>query len=79
MSADVYLDLLLHRWRVAAAALAKAEACDPYSFDVDELADAVIGARLALSEAGVRDIAAFDHAQRERLIAHAAVLETALR
>jgi len=77
MGADVELDLLLHRWHVASAALAEAEARDPYSDDVDELADAVIDARLALSQAGVRDIAAFDRGQRERLIADAAVLEKA--
>jgi hypothetical protein len=77
MSADVYLDLLLHRWRVASAALAEAEARDPYSDEIDELADEVIEARVALSEAGVRDIAALDRGQRERLVAHAAVLENA--
>lgn len=77
MSTDVYLDLLLHRWHVASAALAEAKARDPHSDDIDELADEVFDARLALGEAGVRDIAAFDCGQRERLIAHAAVLENA--
>jgi hypothetical protein len=77
MRADVYLDLLLHRWQAASAALAEAEARDPYSYEIDELADEVIEARVALSEAGVRDIAALASGQRERLIAHAAVLENA--
>ena len=79
MSADVDLDLLLHRWRAASAALAEAEVRSPYSFEVDELADEVIEARLALTQAGVRDIAALASGQRQRLIAQAAVLENALR
>jgi hypothetical protein len=75
MSTDVYLDLLLQRWEAASAALAKAEARDPYSDEVDELADEVLAARVTLSEAGVHDIAALASGQRERLIAHATVLE----
>jgi hypothetical protein len=31
---------------------------DPYSFEVDDFADEVLAARIALSQAGVRDIAA---------------------
>ena len=79
MNADVDLDHLLHRWQAASAALAEAEERDPYSDDVDELADRVIEARLALTLAGVRDIAALASDQHERLIAQAAVLENALR
>jgi hypothetical protein len=79
MSTDVYLDLLLQRWEAASAALARAEARDLYSDEVDELADEVIAARVALSEAGVRDIEALASGQRERLIAQATVLENALR
>jgi hypothetical protein len=78
MSADVHLDLL-HRWQAASAALADAEARDPYNDEVDDLADEVIAARVALTEAGVRDIAALAIGQHERLIAHATVLENALR
>jgi hypothetical protein len=79
MSADVYLDLLVHRWQMASDALAEAEARDPYSDEIDEFADEVIAARLALSEAGVRDIDALVGGQRERLIARATILENALR
>ena len=79
MSADVYLDLLLHRWQAASAALAEAEARDPYSDETDELADEVIAARVALTKAGVRDIAALASSQRERFIAHATVLENVFR
>lgn len=79
MSADVYLDMLLDRWRVASHALAEAEARDPYSDEIDELADEVVAARVALTEAGVRDIDALADGQRARLIAHATILENALR
>ena len=79
MSADVYLDMLLHRWRVASDTLAEIEARDPYSDEIDELADEVVAARVALTEAGVRDIGALADVQRARLIAHATILENALR
>lgn len=54
MTPDV--DTLLRRWQVASAALIEAECRDPYSYEVDDLADEVSAARLALSLAGVRDI-----------------------
>jgi hypothetical protein len=82
MNTDVDLDVLLHRWQVASAALADAEARDPYSYEVDEIADEVIAAKLALTQAGVRDIialAAWAEGQRDQLTAHAAVLENALK
>ena len=79
MSTDIDLDVLLHRWQVAAAALEQAEANDPYSYEVDEIADEVIAAKLALTQAGVRDIIAFSEGQRDQLTAHAAVLESALK
>ena len=79
MSQDAHLDTLLHRWQVASAALAAAEARDPYSYEIDELADAVIAARIALTEAGVRHIDALAGGQRERVIAHATILKNALR
>ena len=56
MSRDVDLDELLRRWQRASAALMEAERRAPYSLEVDELADEVIAARLALTQAGVRDI-----------------------
>lgn len=82
MTTNVDLDGLLHRWQVASAALTAAEARDPYSYEVDELADEVIAAKLALTQAGVRDIlalAAWAEARREQLPAHSAVLENALK
>ena len=79
MSADVYLDMLLHRWRVASDTLAESEARDPYSDEIDELADEVVAARVALTEAGVRDIDALADGQRERLFAHVTIVENALR
>ena len=56
MTSDLDLDALLRRWRVASAALIEAECRDPYSFEVDDFADEVLAARVALSQAGVRDI-----------------------
>jgi hypothetical protein len=56
MSQEVDLDELLRRWRRASAALMEAERRAPYSLEVDEIADEVIAARLALTQAGVRDI-----------------------
>jgi len=50
------VNALLHRWQVASAALIEAECCDPYSYEVDDLTDEVNAARLALGQAGVRDI-----------------------
>jgi hypothetical protein len=58
MSPDADLDELLRRWQRASAALMEAERRAPYSFEVDEIADEVIAARLALTQAGVRDIKA---------------------
>jgi hypothetical protein len=58
MDVDVDMDALLRRWQVASAALMDAECRDPYSDEVDDLADEVLAARLALTQAGVRDIAA---------------------
>jgi hypothetical protein len=79
MNADVDIDLLLYRWQTVSAALAEAEARDPYSYHVDDLADEVINARLALTQAGVRDIDALTSSQHQLLTAQAAVLENALR
>jgi hypothetical protein len=59
MTPDVDLNALLRRWQVASAALIEAECRDPYSYEVDDLADEVLAARVALSQAGVRDIDAF--------------------
>ncbi|HTC68398.1 MAG TPA: hypothetical protein VK662_02420 [Acidothermaceae bacterium] len=56
MSRDVDLDELLRRWRRASAKLTEAERRAPYSLEVDDIADEVIAARLALTQAGVRDI-----------------------
>jgi len=56
MSPDLDLEELLRRWRRASAALMEAEHRAPYSLEVDEIADEVIAARLALTQAGVRDI-----------------------
>jgi hypothetical protein len=58
MTQDADLDALLRTWRVAAAALVEAECRDPYSYEVDDLTDEVNAARLALTQAGVRDIEA---------------------
>lgn len=82
MNTDVDLDVLLQRWQVACAALEQAEARDPYSYEVDEIADEVVAAKLALTQAGVRDIialAAVAEGQRDQLTARAAVLESALK
>jgi len=79
MSADVDLDVLLHRWQLASAALAAAEAQDPYSYEVDEIADEVIAAKLALTQAGGRDIAAFAESQHHQLTAQAVILDNALK
>jgi hypothetical protein len=63
MTPDV--NALLRRWQVASAALLEAECRDPYSFEVDDLADEVLAARVALSEAGVRDIDALAEGRYE--------------
>ena len=65
MTPDVDLNALLHRWQVASAALIEAECRDPYSYEVDDLADEVSAARLALSLAGVRDIDALGEGRYE--------------
>jgi hypothetical protein len=72
MTPDVDMDDLLRRWRVASAALIEAECRDPYSYEVDDLTDEVNAARLALSQAGVRDIEAFGQGRLE--LAHAAAI-----
>jgi hypothetical protein len=69
MTPDV--NALLRRWQVASAALIEAECRDPYDYEVDDLTDEVNAARLALSEAGVRDIEAFAQGRLE--LAHASV------
>jgi hypothetical protein len=56
MSRDVDLEELLRRWQRASAALMEAERRAPYSLEVDDIADEVIAARVALTQAGVRDI-----------------------
>jgi hypothetical protein len=66
MTQDVDLDALLRSWRTAAAALVEAECRNPYSYAVDDLTDEVNAARLALTQAGVRDIEALA-AQRLQL------------
>jgi hypothetical protein len=43
------------QWQVATARLAKAEADNPYSVELERLADAVLDARLALSQARIED------------------------
>jgi hypothetical protein len=58
MTPDLDVDALLCCWQKASAALIEAECRDPYSAEVDDIADEVIAARLALTQAGVRDIAA---------------------
>ena len=70
MTTDV--DALLRRWQVASAALTEAECRDPYSYEVDDLTDEVNAARLALSQAGVRDIEALAQGRLE--LAHASVI-----
>ena len=66
MSADPGVDELLRRWQRASAALLEAERRSPYSLEVDEIADEVIAARLALTQAGVRDIDALaERAERQ--------------
>jgi hypothetical protein len=70
MTRDVYA--LLRRWQVASAALIEAEGRDPYSYEVDDLTDEVNAARLALSQAGVRDIEALARGRLE--VAHASVI-----
>jgi hypothetical protein len=72
MTPDVDMDDLLRRWRVASAALIEAECRDPYSYEVDDLTDEVNAARLALSQAGVRDIEAFARGRLQ--LAHAAAI-----
>jgi len=72
MTFDVDVDALLRRWRVAAAALIEAECRDPYSYEVDDLTDEVNAARIALSQAGVRDIEALAQSRLE--LAHASVI-----
>jgi hypothetical protein len=58
MTPDVDVDALLRRWQAASAGLIEAECRDPYSFEVDDFADEVVATRIALSQAGVRDIEA---------------------
>jgi hypothetical protein len=70
MTFDVDVDALLRLWRAAAAALMEAECRNPYSYEVDDLTDEVNAARLALSQAGVRDIEAL--AQSRLQLAHSA-------
>ena len=65
MTPDVDMDALLRRWREASAALIEAECRDPYSYEVDDLTDEVNAARLALSQAGVRDIEALAQGRLE--------------
>ncbi len=72
MTPDMDIDALLRRWRVASAALIEAECRDPYSYAVDDLTDEVNAARIALSQAGVRDIEAL--AQGRLALAHASVI-----
>ncbi len=56
---DTRRERLAASWQVASAALIEAECRDPYNYEVDDLTDEVNAARLALSQAGVRDIEAF--------------------
>jgi hypothetical protein len=70
MTPDV--NALLRRWQVASAALIEAECRDPYSYEVDDLTDELNAARLALSQAGVRDIEALAQGRLE--LAHASVI-----
>jgi len=67
------VDALLRRWQVASAALIEAECRDPYSYEVDDFTDEVRAARLALSQAGVRDIEGLAQGRLE--FAHASVIE----
>lgn len=70
MTPDV--NALLRRWQAASAALIDAECRDPYSYEVDDLTDEVNAARLALSQAGVRDIEGLAQGRLE--LAHASVI-----
>lgn len=72
MTPDVDLDALLRRWQLASAALMAAERRDPYSYEVDDIADEVIAARLALTQAGVRDVAALAEGRQEPAQAYGA-------
>jgi hypothetical protein len=63
MTPDV--NALLRRWQAASAALIEAECRDPYSYQVDDLTDEVNAARLALSQAGIRDIDALAEGRYE--------------
>lgn len=47
------VDEPFEQWRVATATLAAAEARDPYSVEIEHLANAVIAARVALTQARI--------------------------
>jgi hypothetical protein len=68
MTPDVDIAALLFRWQLASASLMVAERRDPYSYEVDDIADVVIAARLALTHAGVRDIAALAEGRQKLLV-----------